>query len=373
MASKLFTPLKLANVTLEHRIAMAPLTRFRATEDHVLLPFAKEYYAQRASTPGTLLITEGTFIAPEAGGYSNVPGIWNEAHIAAWKEVTAAVHAKQCYISMQLWGLGRSASREVLTKELGPNAKVIGPSDEPCPGGEKPTALTEEEIENYIDLYAQAAKNAIKAGFDAVEIHGANGYLVDQFISDNANKRTDKWGGSVENRCRFPLEIIKAVSDAIGSDRTALRLSPYSPFQEMRMEDPRPTFSYLVRELKKLNIAFLHIVLPRVSGNADVESTDSIDYLIDIWGNQSPLLIAGGFTAELAKQYVEQHANNNIVVVFGRYYIANPDLPFRVKQNIPFTPYDRAKFYNAKDTEGYITYEYSKEYLATNPFQKVQA
>ncbi|KAH8816690.1 hypothetical protein F5884DRAFT_776996 [Xylogone sp. PMI_703] len=373
MTSKLFTPLKLGNASLKHRIAMAPLTRYRANDEHVPLPFVKEYYAQRASLPGTFLTTEATFIAPEAGGYANVPGIWNEAQIAAWSEVTAAVHAKQSYISLQLWALGRAAKQAQLTKELGPDAKVVSSSDVPFEGGDKPTPLTEEEIQHFIGLYAQAAKNAIKAGFDAVEIHGANGYLVDQFIQDNANKRTDKWGGSIENRSRFALEVTKAVVEAVGAERTGIRLSPYSPFQGMRMEDPKPTFSYLVQELKKYNLAFLHIVLPRIAGNVDVATQESIDYLIDIWNNQSPLLIAGGFTGELAKKYTEEHPDKDIVTVFGRYYITNPDLPFRVKENIPLTPYDRSKFYNAKQEDGYITWEYSKEYLAANSAQKVQA
>ncbi|RFU33853.1 hypothetical protein B7463_g2482, partial [Scytalidium lignicola] len=373
MASKLFTPLKLGHGQLKHRIAMAPLTRYRASDEHVPLPFVKEYYAQRASEPGTQLITEATFIAPEAGGYANAPGIWNDAQISAWSEVTAAVHAKQSFITLQLWALGRAAHKEELVKDLGPNAKVVSSSDVAMSDGEQPTALTEEEIQHYISLYAQAAKNAIKAGFDGVEIHAANGYLIDQFTQDTANKRTDKWGGSVENRARFGLEVAKAVVDAVGSNRTAIRLSPYSDFQDMKMEDPEPTFSYLVRELKKLNLYYLHLVTPRISGNTDVEASESIDYLLDIWDNQSPIFVAGGFTTESAKSYVEEHQDKDIVVVFGRYFVTNPDLPFRVKEGIKFTPYDRSKFYVPKDPEGYVTYEYSKEYLGANSAQKVQA
>ncbi|RFU27356.1 hypothetical protein B7463_g8982, partial [Scytalidium lignicola] len=216
MALKLFTPLKLGNAELKHRIAMAPLTRFRADDDHVPLPFVKEYYAQRGSVPGTQIITEATFISPEAGLYPNAPGIWNEAQIAAWSEVTAAVHAKGSFIRLQLWALGRTASKAQLVKELGPNAKLVSASDIPMTGGEKPIPLTEDEIQQYIKSYAQAAKNAIKAGFDGVELHGANGYLIDQFIQDVTNKRTDKWGGSIENRSRFALETTKAVAKAIG-------------------------------------------------------------------------------------------------------------------------------------------------------------
>lgn len=212
MASKLFTPLKLGNVQLQHRIAMAPLTRFRADDNHVPLPFVKEYYAQRGSVPGTQIITEATFIAQEAGLYPNVPGIWNDAQIAAWSEVTAAVHEKKSFIYLQLWALGRAADFGQLQKELGPSAKMVSASDVGLTGKEKPTPLTEEEIHRFIGHYAQAAKNAIKAGFDGVEIHGANGYLVDQFIQDVSNKRTDKWGGSIENRSRFALEVTKLLS-----------------------------------------------------------------------------------------------------------------------------------------------------------------
>jgi NADPH2 dehydrogenase len=209
-------------------------------------------------------VTEATFISPAAGGYANVPGIHNEAQIKAWKEVTDAVHAKGSYIYCQLWALGRAAKREVINSEgfdqVSSSAVPIGPLPEAATEQDLPRALTEAEILQYIKDYVHAAKSAIAAGFNGVEIHGANGYLVDQFTQDTCNKRTDSWGGSIENRARFGIEVTKAVVDAIGADRTAIRLSPWNDFQGMKMDDPRPTFSYLVSALKELKLAFLHLV-----------------------------------------------------------------------------------------------------------------
>ena len=361
MSSNLFKPLRIGNVELKNRIVMAPLTRFRADDNHVPLPFVAEYYAQRASVPGTLLITEATFIAPQAGGYSNVPGIYNDSQIAAWKKVTDAVHAKGSFIYLQLWALGRAADPEVLKAELG--AAVKSSSDVPMKGGGKPQPLTEEEIHEYIGLYAQAAKNSIAAGFDGVEIHGANGYLVDQFTQDNTNKRTDKWGGSIENRAQFGIEVAKAVVAAVGAERTGIRLSPFSEFQGMKMKEPIPQFSYLLEKLKDLNLSYVHLVESRISGNADVEATEKVDPLLDLWGKTSPILLAGGFRPASAKRAVdEEYKDKDIAIVFGRYFITNPDLVFRVKEGVDFTPYDREKFYNKKQVDGYITWAFSKEF-----------
>lgn len=361
--SKLFQPLRVGKVELSNRIIMAPLTRFRADDAHVPLPFVEKYYAQRASVPGTLLITEATFIAPEAAGLGNVPGIWNADQIAAWKNVTNAVHKKGSFIYLQLWALGRAANAKNLEKEFG--KKVVGASDIAFEGGAKPTPLTEEEIWQFVGLYKQAALNAIEAGFDGVEIHGANGYLVDQFLQDVSNKRSDAWGGSVEKRARFGLEVAKAVIGAVGAERTGIRLSPYSEFQGMKMADPKPQFSYFAEELKKLELAYLHVVESRIAGNADVESTEKIDFLIDLWANQSPVFIAGGFKTDSAYRAVdEEYKDKDIAVVFGRYFITNPDLVFRVKNRLEFTPYDRNKFYNKKQEDGYITWAFSKEFEA---------
>lgn len=363
--SNLFKPLRLGRSELSNRVALAPLTRFRADDDSVpLQSLVPEYYAQRASVPGTLLITEATFIAPQAAGYPLAPGIWSKAQIDGWKSVTKAVHDKKSFIYLQLWALGRASHSDGLKKVAGPDAKVVSASDIPLEGGENPTPLTSAEIEWYIQQYAQAAKNAIEAGFDGVEIHGANGYLVDQFIQDVSNQRTDRWGGSIENRARFALEVTKAVTEAVGGDRTGIRLSPFSDFQSMRMADPKPQFSYLVRELKKYNLAYIHLVESRISGNADVEATEKINFLVDIWDNQSPVLLAGGFRpASAVTAADEEFPNRDIIVVFGRFFISNPDLVFRLQKGIELTSYDRGTFYNPGKPDGYTTYPFSKEYV----------
>ena len=341
---------------------MAPLTRFRASDSHVQLPFVTDYYAQRASVPGTFLITEATFISPRASGYPNVPGVWNAEQIEAWKAVTSAVHEKRSYIFLQLWALGRVANPKAL-KELGDYEPV---SSSPTPEKETspvPHELSVDEIKSFVEDYAQAAKNSIEAGFDGVEIHGANGYLVDQFTQDICNKRTDGYGGSIENRSRFGLEVAKAVVDAVGADRTGIRLSPFSTFQGMKMTDPIPQFSHLLNRLKQLGLSYIHVIESRISGNADVESNEKVDFALDVWGKTSPVLIAGGFKPDSAKRAVdEEYKDQDVAVVFGRYYISNPDLPFRLKNDVELTKYNRDTFYKAKSTDGYTDYPFSKEY-----------
>ncbi|KAF4550144.1 Chanoclavine-I aldehyde reductase fgaOx3-like protein [Elsinoe fawcettii] len=359
--SRLFTPLRIGNLTLSSRLVMAPLTRFRADEQHVPLPFVSEYYQQRACVPGTLLITEATFISPQAGGYPSVPGIYSTAQIAAWKKVTDDVHSKGGYIYLQLWALGRASKAEVLKNEGG--FDVVSASDIGITGGDKPRPLTEDEIQQYIKDYAQAAKNAVEgAGFDGVEIHGANGYLVDQFLQDVSNKRTDKWGGSIENRARFGVEVTKAVVEAVGADKTGIRLSPWSTFQDMKMQEPIPQFSYLLKELKKLKLAYVHVVESRVSGNADIESTDKNDFVFDLW-DVSPVLVAGGFKPDSAKRLVdEEYKDKDLAVVFGRYWISTPDLVYRIKHGLELNQYDRNTFYNPGKPDGYIDYPFSEEF-----------
>ncbi|KAJ5888287.1 Aldolase-type TIM barrel [Penicillium taxi] len=362
--TKLFEPLRVGRVELKNRIVLAPLTRFRNDDEHIPLPFVKEYYAQRGSSPGTLLISEAALITPRAGGYANVPIIHNDAQIAAWKEVTNAVHAKGSYIYMQLWALGRAANPEQLKKEgdfdvVSSSATPIS-SDSPVP-----RALTETEIEEWIADYAQAARNAIAAGFDGVEIHGANGYLIDQFIQDTCNKRTDRWGGSVENRSRFALEVTRAVVEAVGADRTSIRLSPFSPFQGMKMEDPYPTFTYLAEELSKFKLAYTHLVEPRVAGFDIIETPNSLDFFLKAYKKASPVIFAGGFSSDSAREAVDkQYSEYDTLVAFGRAYISNPDLPFRVQENVKFLDYDRNTFYLPKDPKGYTDYEFSDEFKA---------
>ena len=360
--SEISNPIKIGPNQLSHRMVMAPLTRLRARDDHVHLPIAKEYYSQRGSVPGTLLITEATLISPSASGMPNVPGIWNADQIAAWKEVTEAVHAKKSFIWLQLWALGRAASQSVLDKEY-PGTKVVSASAHAIDSEhDEPQALDEEGIQKFIGEYAQAAKNAIEAGFDGVEIHGANGYLVDQFIQDVSNGRDDAWGGSIEKRSRFAIEVTKAVTRAVGAERTGIRLSPFSTFQSMKMQDPYPQFSYLMEQLKPLQLAYVHLVESRVSGSADIEPTDKVDPLLQVWGKTSPVILAGGFKAESAKRVGGEYPDSDIVVAFGRYFISNPDLPFRVLNGVELAQYNRKTFYVPKSPEGYIDYPFSEEW-----------
>ncbi|OJD19676.1 hypothetical protein AJ78_00408 [Emergomyces pasteurianus Ep9510] len=368
--ANLQTPIQVGNITLQHRVVLAPLTRYRADDNHVPLPFVKDYYAQRASIPGTLLITEGTFISPRAGGFSNVPGIYNDMQIKAWKEVTDAVHAKGCFIFCQLWALGRAANAQVLTANGYP---VVSSSNLPI--SEKrpvPEPLDEEGIQTFIRDYVQAAKNAIHAGFDGVEIHGANGYLCDQFLQDLCNNRNDRWGGSIENRSRFCIEVATEVAAAIGCEKTAYRVSPWSPFQGMGMADPRPQFTHLAQSLAKIGLAYLHIVESRINGSQSFDGTyQSTDFLVDAFENCGAVILAGGFTAQSAEKTIDNHKNQRIAIAFGRYFTANPDLPFRVFNHIDFTSYNRGTFYTPKSTVGYIDYPNSPLYDSWASTKKV--
>lgn len=358
------SPLRIGDIELKHRIVLAPLTRKRADDDHVPLPIVEEYYAQRASVPGTLLISEGTLISPRAGGFDNVPEICTPAQIAAWKRVTDAVHAKGSYIFCQLWALGRAANPKTLQKEGG--HKVISSGNIPmAPDAPVPTPLTEDEIHDFISDYAQAATNAIEAGFDGVEIHGANGYLCDQFLQDKSNNRTDAWGGSVEKRARFGIEVAKAVAAAVGPQRVGYRISPWSPFQGMKMDDPAPQFSYLVQSLKALELAYLHVVESRISGAETIEAVaEKVDFIADIWGNSGALVLAGGFTPESAEATLQKYKGCRVAIAFGRNFLANPDLPFRIGKSLALNKYDRKTFYVPKDPIGYIDYPFSPEYKA---------
>lgn len=362
MSPTLFDPIEIGGLPFSHRIVMAPLTRYRADSAHVHNHLATEYYAQRASVPGTLLITEATFISPRASGYANVPGIYNAEQIKAWKNVTDAVHEKKSHIYCQLWALGRAAQPEIVRKEAGEQWFLSSSATPMQAGGEAPRAMEEEDIWALVGDYAQAAKNAIEAGFDGVEIHGANGYLVDQFTQDTCNKRTDAWGGSVEKRSRFGLEVAKAVVAAVGKEKVGIRLSPFSTFQAMKMAKPEEQFGHLIKGLKELGLAYLHLVESRISGNADVESTEKVDFALDIWGKTSPVLLAGGFKPDSAKRAMGEYKDHDILIVFGRYFISNPDLPFRIQHGIELTQYNRDTFYNVGSPEGYTDQPFSKEW-----------
>lgn len=325
---------------------------------------ASEYYEQRACVEGTLIVSEANIVAQNAAGCHNAPGIWSQSQIAAWKEVTAAVHNKGCIIYCQLWHQGRTACPDVIKSQglrlLSSSAVPIGPQDQ------IPEEMSEKDILDAIDDYVMAAKNAMAAGFDGVEIHGANGYLPDQFLQSTCNKRCDKWGGSIENRSRFHIEVTKAVVAAIGSKRTAMRLSPYSDFNGMLMDEPEPTFEYLLDQLKPLRLAFLHLIEARIKGNDDAGcgGEKTVAWMVKRWGNVSPVVVAGGFKPVSARQAVDETFKGyDVLIAFGRYFVSNPDLVFRVKEEVALTGYDRSVFYTPKLTKGYIDYPFSPQYI----------
>lgn len=370
MGERLFKPLELGGLPLKHRVVMAPLTRLRADEKHVPSIHAKEMYGQRASVPGTLIITEATFISMAAGGYPNVPGIWSDEQTAAWKEIVDAVHAKGSYIYLQLWALGRVTGLDsTYIKSTG--NRVVSASAIPVDDKhDVPDALTEQEIEQYVKDYVHATRNAMKAGFDGVEVHGANGYLIHQFWEDVSNQRTDKYGGSIENRARFGLEVTKAVIEEVGdSKKVGIRLSPFFDGQGMCMKEPIPQYSYIVEELKKLNLSYLHLTEARIAGKNAVEAvykdlSRELDPFVDIWGTHAPIIIAGGYTPEKAKNVIDNvYTADNVLIAFGRYFISTPDLPFRLEHGLELEPYNRATFYT-KGPVGYIDYPFSNEWLA---------
>jgi NADPH2 dehydrogenase len=361
--SHLFKPLKIGNIEVNHRIGMAPLTRLRATDSRVPTPLMKEYYSQRASVPGTLIITEGTVVSPSAsGGFATTPGIWSKEQITAWKTITDEVHRKGCFIFCQLFAMGRAADVEIARVE---GISIVGPSAIPIgEGAPIPRPMTIEEIKQSVQDFTTAAENAISAGFDGVECHGANGYLADQFIQDVSNKRDDKYGGSVENRSRFINDIMKAVVEAIGPERVGLRLSPWSVFQGMRMENPIPQFADVIDKASRLNLAYLHLVESRVSGAEDCGGIEELDFAYKVWNG--PLLIAGGYDLVDAQKLVdEKHPDKDIVVIFGRHFIANPDLVYRFKEALELSAYDRNTFYRSNSAVGYVDYPFSTRYLET--------
>ncbi|KAJ7052272.1 hypothetical protein C8F01DRAFT_1090745 [Mycena amicta] len=353
--SKLFQPVRIGRLELAHRVVFAPSTRFRADANHVPLPHVAEYYEQRASAGG-LVITEGTFPALSAAGLLNVPGIWSDEQIAAWKKVADRVHAKGGRIVMQFYGSGRVATPEGLAAD---NIPFVSPSNVPLTGRATPRPFTVAELKEYAELEATAASNAVhKAGFDGVEVHWANGYLLNQFLHDS-NNRTDEYGGPlVENRARFPLEVVDAVAKAVGQERTGVRVSPWGTFQDMYMEDPRPIHSYAITQLRDRfpDLAYLHVVEPRADGaeSQNVRAGASNDFIREIWGTR-PLISAGGWTRETALAVAEEKGD---IVAFARAFIANPDLPYRLLNDIKLTVGDRAYYYvfGSTDPKGYTDY-----------------
>lgn len=365
----LFTPLSVGQNKLKHRVVLAPLTRMRSDERGVPTDLVAKYYEQRA-TEGGLLITEATGISPYAGNYPSTPSIYSEEQIEGWKNVTEAVHKKGGLIALQIWHLGRASNSALL-----PNQEQIVSASEIAISGndlsgqphETPRALTVDEIHDITLDFANAAKNAIRAGFDFVEIHGANGFLIDQFINTSSNKRIDQYGGSIENRSRFALEVIDAVVDAIGEEKTAIRFSPWSEYQDMEDDTPVKTWSYLIQQLQNNhpNLAYLHFIERRINNFVDGVSieeliqNDALDHFRYIW--KGPFIIAGNYSYDYNLAYKTAEKSSNTLVAFGKAFLANPDLVYRIKNHLSLNKYDRSTFYLTGSPKGYTDYPFYEE------------
>ncbi|MCH8618175.1 alkene reductase [Undibacterium sp. TS12] len=330
---------------------MAPLTRARADAGHMPNALMAEYYSQRASAG--LIVTECTMVAENTSAFYAEPGIYNDAQIAAWKVVTDAVHAKGGKIFMQIWHAGRAAVPAFNNgvENVGPSAIAID-SEVHTPNGNIPNAVPRElrldEIPGLVAAYAQGAKNAIAAGFDGVEVHGANGYLIDQFLRDSANQRTDSYGGSIENRARFLFEVLTAVSAAIGADKVGLRLSPINSYNSMKDSDPLALISYLTTRLNDFKLAYLHVM------RSDFFQAQTGDVLSIARANYKGVLVGNmGYNADEASQAISNAKLD--AVAFGTSFLANPDLPARIKQGAALNAPDASTFYTP-GAKGYTDY-----------------
>lgn len=361
--SGLFSPLKVGSWTFAHRVVMAPLTRMRASSPgNAPTALNARYYGQRA-TKGGLVIAEASPVMPSAHYGPRTPGIYTEEQVAGWKLVADAVHAKGGILVLQLWHVGRISHSSLQPGGgLPVSASAIAAAGETVTAHgtrapfETPRALETSELPGIVAAYAQAARNAITAGCDGVEVHGANGYLLEQFLQTRSNNRTDAYGGSIENRARLMLEVTRAVADAVGASKTGIRLSPYGRANDSGEADPMPLYGYVVGELNKLGLAYLHLIEPRASGagQREVDHKDvpsGAELFRPLW--KGPLITAGNFTAASAEAMVA--SGNADAIAFGRYFISNPDLPERIRNGVAFTPYNRATFYGGDET-GYTDY-----------------
>lgn len=354
----LFEPFEAQNLELNNRIVMAPMTRSRAIGSYPNDLMAT-YYKQRASAG--LIITEGVAPSPNGLGYARIPGIFNDEQVEGWKKIADAVHEEGGKIFMQIMHTGRIAH----SANIPDGAKVVGPSAvqadsnmwtddsgmQPLP---EPEVITEDQTKETIEEFTTAAKNAVDAGLDGIELHGANGYLLEQFLNPHVNVRTDKYGGSTDNRIRFVLEVAKSVAKTIGGEKTGIRLSPYNTFNDMpEYDETFETYTTLVEELDKLDIAYIHLV-ETAARNYD-DGTELLTVLREKFGNL--VIVNGGYDRESAEEVLEDGRAD--LISFGAPFISNPDFPHRLQEGIPLTEPDKSTFYSA-DEKGYIDYSFSK-------------
>ncbi|TMJ81996.1 MAG: alkene reductase [Alphaproteobacteria bacterium] len=353
-SSKLFEPYKLGPITLPNRLVMAPLTRNRAVAGMVPSPLAVEYYGQRASAG--LLITEASQISQQGQGYQDTPGIFSKEQVAGWRKVTERVHARGGRIFIQIWHVGRISHTSLQPN----NGAPVGPSPIPAKGKtfvggvftdiSEPRALTLEEIPGIVEGFRRGAANAMEAGFDGVEIHGANGYLLDQFAKDGANKRADVYGGSIENRARLMLEVAKAVAAEAGAERTGIRISPVTPSNDISDSNPQPLFDYIVDGLNALKLIFIHVIEGATGGPRDIAPFDYGSLRKRFKG---AYIANNGYDLTLANKALA--ANEADLIAFGKLFISNPDLVERFKRGAPLNAFDKATFYGG-GAKGYTDY-----------------
>lgn len=361
--SRLFEPYRLGAVTLANRIVMAPLTRNRAGAGNVATALMADYYGQRASAG--LIVSEGSQICPEGQGYVDTPGIHDDAQVAAWRQVTETVHARGGRIFLQLWHVGRVSHASLQPGGAAPVAPSALPAEAKTfvRGGfapvSAPRALDIAEIPGIVDAYRRGAANALGAGFDGVEVHAANGYLIDQFLKDGANKRTDAYGGSIENRARFLAEVMTAVVGETGRDRAGIRLSPVTPSNGISASDATPLFAHVIDRLNDIRPVYVHVVEGATGGPRDIDP--SFDFAALRRRFHGTWIVNNGYDRAMAMAAVEDGAAD--LVAFGRPFISNPDLVERLHRDAPLTPFDTATFYGG-GAKGYTDYPTLAEALA---------
>lgn len=353
MENILLSKTTMGNITLKNRMVMAPMTRNRAPES-LVTPLMIEYYRQRSSAG--LIITEGAQISTQAVGYPATPGIYNQAQIDSWQPLTDRVHQADSHIYVQLWHCGRISHPDFHDGEAPVAPSAIKPEGqaftyEGLKDFVTPRALKLEEIAGIIEQYRQAAANAIKAGFDGVEIHAANGYLLDQFLRDGSNQRGDAYGGSLENRSRLILEVTQAVCDEIGASRVGVRISPINAFNDMHDSTPQLTFTHIAAELSTLKLAYLHVVEVSMTGESSVDC----DMHIIRQAFDGLYIANGGYDKARGNDVITKgHAD---LVAYGIPFLANPDLPERMRLDAALNQPDQASFYGG-DEHGYTDYPF---------------
>ncbi|KAG0470960.1 hypothetical protein HPP92_015506 [Vanilla planifolia] len=356
----LISPYKMGRFNLSHRIVLAPLTRQRSF-GNVPQPHAILYYAQRASQGG-LLIAEATSVSDTAHGYPFTPGIWTKEQVNAWKPIVDAVHEKGGIFFCQIWHVGRVSNYEFQPNGQAPISStdkalkpVVRANGVDVATFAPPRRLPTEEIAMVVNDFRLAARNAIEAGFDGVEIHGAHGYLIEQFLKDKVNDRKDRYGGSLENRCRFALEVVEAVVDEIGADRVGIRLSPFAAYCEAGDSNPEALGIYMANALNKYGIVYCHMVEPRMATVGEKAQTP-YSLLPMRRAFKGTFMVAGGYDREEGNEVIGSGYAD--LVAYGRLFLANPDLPRRFELNAPLNDYKRETFYVPDPVVGYTDYPF---------------